>query len=280
MCVATLITPHIMLVNNISLVTQNYVTEIKEGFYVKKNHLIFLILLVILSAVLIMGYVNQSEQTHRKETVKALVLDAASLIEDKGENAFSEFRKEGTKWFHDDTYVFVWMTDGVRVVYPPDTSGEGQNMSTLMDVTGKAIGGLFIDIALSKEGGDWIDYRWPKPGEIEPSVKQTYIKGVATGEQDFLVGSGFYVDTNENVMKPLQYVAIIMESVVAVTGLFIAVRKKRFFGYGIFLAFVIFVFYDLAKLIPIEVNDSALYPIFFMATLSALWAVILIYKEK
>jgi len=247
---------------------------------VKKKHLVFPILIVILSAVLIMGYVNQTEQIHRTGTIKELVVEAASLIEDKGENAFSELRQEGTKWFHDDTYVFVWMTDGIRVVYPPDPSGEGKNMSTLVDVTGKPIGTLFIEIALSEEDEGWIDYRWPKPGETEPSNKQTYIKGVTSDEQTFLVGSGIYVDTNGNVMKPLQYVSIIMDSMIAVTGLFIAVRKKRVFGYGIFLTFLIYVFYDLVNLIPIKVSADTLYPIFFVATLSILWATLLIYLEE
>ncbi len=251
-----------------------------RGFNLEKKRLVFPILILMLSAVLIIGYVNQTEQTHKKETIKQLVVDATNLIEDKGEDAFSEFRQEGTKWFHGDTYVFVWMTNGIRVVYPPDPSGEGENMSMLVDVTGKVIGRLFIDTALSEEGEGWIDYRWPKPGETEPSSKQTYIKGVASGEQAFLVGSGFYVETTENTIKPLQYVAIIMESVVAVTGLFVAVRKKRFFGYGIFLTFVIYVFYDLAKLMPLEVSDVALYPLFFVATLSILWATLLIYMEK
>jgi len=246
----------------------------------KKKYLVFPILLVMLSAFLIMGYVEQTEQIHRNGTIKELVVEAADLIEDKGEDAFSELRQEGTKWFHDDTYVFVWMTDGVRVVYPPDPSGEGKNMSTLVDVTGKAIGRLFIEIALSEDGEGWIDYSWPKPGETEPSSKQTYIKGVASDEQTFLVGSGFYVDTNGNVMKPLQYVSIIMESIIAVTGLFIAIRKKRVFGYGIFLTFLIYVFYDLANLLQLEVSANTLYPIFFVATLSILWATLLIYMEE
>ena len=233
-----------------------------------------------LSAFLIIGYVDQTEQTHRKETIKGLVLEASDLTEDKGEDAFSEFRQEGTKWFHDDTYVFVWLTDGIRVVYPPDPSGEGKNMSTLLDVTGKAIGRLFIEIALSEEGEGWIDYSWPKPGETEPSSKQTYIKGVAIDEQTFLVGSGFYVDTTGNVMKPLQYLSIIMESIIAATGLFIAIRKKRVFGYGIFLTFLIYVFYDLVNLLQLEVSDYTLYPMFFVATLSILWATLLIYMEK
>ena len=249
-------------------------------FIVKNRYLVLPVLLVLLSAFLIIGYVNQTEQNHRRETTKNLVIEAASLIEDNGEDAFSMFRQEGTRWFHDDTYVFVWMTDGVRIVYPPDPNGEGENMSTLLDVTGKAIGRLFIEIALSEDGEGWIDYSWPKPGETEPSSKQTYIKGVAVDEQTFLVGSGVYLDTGENVMKPLQYVSITMECVIAATGLFIAVRKKRVFGYGIFLTFIIYVFYDLAKLMQLEVSDYTLYPVFFVATMSILWATLLIYTEK
>jgi hypothetical protein len=81
-------------------------------------------------------------------------------------------------------------------------------------------------------------------------------------------------------MKPLQYVSITMEGVIATTGLFIAVRKKRVFGYGIFLTFLIYVFYDLAKLLQLEVSGFTLYPVFFVATLSILWATLLIYMEK
>ena len=137
---------------------------------------------------------NQTEQNNRKETIKELVEDAAILIADKGEDAFLELRQEGTKWFHNDTYVFVWLTNGIRVVYPPDPSGEGKNMSILMDSTGKEIGRLFIEIALSEDGEGWIDYKWPKPGETEPSDKKTYIKGITHDAQTFLVGSGFYLD--------------------------------------------------------------------------------------
>ena len=250
------------------------------GFYLNKKHIVFPVMLVLLSTFLLMGYVNQTDQTQQKETIKNLVIDAANLIEDKGEDAFSEFRQEGTQWFYDDIYVFVWMTDGIRVVYPPDPSGEGENMSLLLDVTGKAIGRLFVEIASSEEGEGWIDYSWPKPEETEPSSKQTYIKGVTVDEQTFLVGSGVYLDTIGNIMKPLQYVSITIECVIAATGLFIAVRKKRVFGYGIFLTFLIYVFYDLVNVLQIEVSDFTLYPVFFVATLSILWATLLIYMEK
>jgi signal transduction histidine kinase len=237
-------------------------------------------LLVLLFTVLTIGYVNQTQQTDRKENIKTLVLDAVTLIQLKGESAFPEFRQEGTRWFYDDTYVFVWRTDGIRLVYPPDVTGEGQNVSTLVDYTGKPIGKIFIDVAISEKGEGWVDYEWPKPGRTMPSTKQTFIKGVTAAGQDLLVGSSLYLEINESIIKPLQYVAVAIESGVAAIGLLLAVRKKRFFGYGIFLTFIIYVFYDLAKLIPLEISNIALYPMFFIATLSILWVMILIYKEK
>ena len=161
-----------------------------------KKYVVFAIIALTLSAVLVTFYMNQTDQNSINERTKELVEDAVSLIEEKGEAAFPELRNEGTKWFNNDTYVFVWMTDGIRVVYPPDQEGEGQNMSTLLDATGKEIGRLFIEIALNEEGEGWIDYKWPKPGETEPSSKKTFIKLATYGDNSFLVGSGFYLDTN------------------------------------------------------------------------------------
>jgi hypothetical protein len=249
-------------------------------FRLRSSIWFFVVLVALLFSVLILGYVNESMQAQAKNNVKSLVLDAANTITSNGESAFSEFRQEGSKWFHGETYVFVWRTDGVRVVYPPDISGEGQNMSSLIDVNGKAIGRLFIDIASSQEGEGWIEYSWPKPEGNTPSTKETYIKGVDLGNQTYLVGSGLYVESFEDALVvPLQYVAIMLEGAIAATGLFLAIGKKRSFGYGIFLTFAIYVFYDLAILVPIEISNSTLYPIFFVATLSILWVVIMLYRE-
>lgn len=246
----------------------------------RKSNWFFMVLVLLLFSVLVLGYVNESLQAQAKNNVKSLVQDAANAISINGESAFSDFRQEGSKWFHGDTYIFVWRTDGLRVVYPPDLNGEGQNMSSLIDVNGKAIGRLFIDIASSQNREGWIEYSWPKPNENTPSTKETFIKGVDFGNQTYLVGSGLYVEGFEDVLVvPLQYIAIMLEGAIAAIGLFLAIGKKRSFGYGIFLTFAIYVFYDSARLVPIQISNSTLYPIFFIATLSILWAVIMLYKE-
>ncbi|KXS44196.1 MAG: hypothetical protein AWU59_655 [Methanolobus sp. T82-4] len=133
--------------------------------------------------------------TPQEEYTISGVNEAIDLMNDKGEQAFPEFRENNSEWFHDDFYIFVWKTDGTRVVYPPDVSGEGEDMSDLEDYNGKPIGQLFIDTALSVEGEGWVDYYWPKPGENEPSMKHTYIKRTYIGDEAYLVGSGYYPDT-------------------------------------------------------------------------------------
>lgn len=137
------------------------------------------------------------ELSTQKNAVALKVREAANLVEETGEEAFPEFREKDSKWFYDDFYIFVWKLNGtraVRVVYPPDLKGEGQNVTALMDFNGKSIGKLFIETALSENGEGWIPYEWPKIGETEPSIKYGFIKRATLGEEVYLVGSGFYVE--------------------------------------------------------------------------------------
>ena len=118
---------------------------------------------------------------------------AAKLIEEEGEKSFPKFRVPDSKWFHGDRYVFVWGLDGMRYVYPPDTSGEGINMLGLKDINGKPIGKWIVGRATFPPGHGWLHYQWPLPGEIFPSWKSTYIeRAVAPSGKAYLVGSGNY----------------------------------------------------------------------------------------
>lgn len=136
----------------------------------------------------------QSELSAQKDTVVSKVREAASLVEEKGEETFPEFREKDSRWLYDDFYIFVWNTNGTRVVYPPDPKGEGQNVSSLTDFNGKPIGKLFIETAFSESGEGWIPYEWPKPNETEPSTKYGFVKRAVLGKETYLVGSGFYAE--------------------------------------------------------------------------------------
>jgi len=132
--------------------------------------------------------IYEHEQT--KEIVQ-LVYEAVNLIESEGEKAFPNFRVKDSKWFFDDTYVFVWGMDGMRYVYPRDVSGEGQNMLGLKDINSKPIGKMFVETAEKGEG--WVFYEWTLPGGDEPEWKSTFIKkALAPDGIEYLVGIGKY----------------------------------------------------------------------------------------
>jgi mannose-6-phosphate isomerase-like protein (cupin superfamily) len=141
--------------------------------------------------------INENEQNEllaQKENRMSLVNAAIDLMNEKGELAFDDFREKDSQWYHNDSYITIWKTEGIRVVFPPKVSGEGENVSDLKDSNGKPLGRMLIDTALSEEGEGWVNYDWPKPGETEPSKKCTFTKITSIGNQTYLVHSGFYVD--------------------------------------------------------------------------------------
>ena len=161
-----------------------------------KTQVIFVILTI---AILSGSILSADSPRFVHEETKALVAnveDAAEMIEHVGEESFPEFRDAGSKFFNDDSYVFVWGLDGMRYVYPPDTSGEGENMIDLKDVNGKPIGRMIVRQAQSPSGSGWVHYQWPRPGENEPVWKSTYIKRAESPSgisgKIYLVGSGMY----------------------------------------------------------------------------------------
>lgn len=80
-------------------------------------------------------------------------------------------------------------------------------------------------------------------------------------------------------MSILQIISILLELVVAGLGIMLSSFKKKRYGWFIALTFVLYVFYDLADLLALEISSDTLYLIFFVATLSILWAIWNIFLE-
>ena len=60
----------------------------------------------------------------------------------------------------------------------------------------------------------------------------------------------------------------------------LAARKQRPHLYGLALTFTIYVFYDLARFLGWNVEHGVLSSLFLVATVSALYAVWALYKER
>jgi signal transduction histidine kinase len=121
------------------------------------------------------------------------VREAATVFEKRGEDAYDEFRTKGTKWYHDDTYFFVWTMDGIRAFHGPEPEKEGADLSESIDIIGRPIGRMILDAGKSPSGEGWLHYMYPVPGDIFPKWKSSFVKRVTfpSGKQ-YIVGCGIY----------------------------------------------------------------------------------------
>jgi signal transduction histidine kinase len=120
-----------------------------------------------------------------------LVTKAAALVEMKGKAAFAEFRKKDGEWFHDNTYLFAYDMNANVLLNPAFPQREGTTVTGQRDAKGKLFHQAIIETAETK-GSGWIDYWFPKPGQVQPSQKWTYVKRVMIDGVPGLIASGYY----------------------------------------------------------------------------------------
>ena len=125
--------------------------------------------------------------------VEDVVNRAATLVAARGKDAFGELRDKTGPFVFMDTYVFVDTPEGVEVVNPGQPSVEGKNLMGVTDLKGKAVMNEYIALAM-KDGSGWVDYYWYKPGQNTAARKLAYVRKVQSGQDTYIVGSGFYVD--------------------------------------------------------------------------------------
>jgi signal transduction histidine kinase len=146
------------------------------------------------------GYYNDSDRINQPDTAQMnasqlmrLVRDAAGLLEAEGEQAFPTFRKQGSRWFQDETYLFVWDLSGKRVFHALEPQLEGASASDRTDVLGRPFGRMILDAARSDAGEGWVHYMHPIPGQMLPSWKTVFVKRVVfPSGQEHLLGCGLY----------------------------------------------------------------------------------------
>jgi len=125
----------------------------------------------------------------------ALVEQAAKLMEEQGESAFSEFGRKGSKWFSDPYYLFVYEPDGTCVFHPLQPDWVGKNMSELRDMNGKPMVQLVAQVGKrpEKDASDWVFYLWPDKTQLIPQWKSAYVRKVVTPSgKTYVIGSGVY----------------------------------------------------------------------------------------
>lgn len=123
----------------------------------------------------------------------ALVREGAAELEQRGEGAYAEFRQNGSKWFHDDTYFFVWLKDGTLEFHAADPRIEGRNDLGIKDIHGRPFGKMILEAANTPAGEGWVHYMYPEPGDIFPTWKSTFVKRVTFPVgTEHIIGCGIF----------------------------------------------------------------------------------------
>jgi len=124
----------------------------------------------------------------------ALVDAAVGEVEAKGvDGACKEFHAAGSRWFHDEVYVFINSLDGRSLCHPAKPSLEGRSVLDLRDPYGKPIVQSF-ERETENDGEGWVHYLWPRPGAgTNFNWKTTYVRRAALADgSEVIVGSGRY----------------------------------------------------------------------------------------
>ncbi len=77
----------------------------------------------------------------------------------------------------------------------------------------------------------------------------------------------------------LQVAAVIIELIIAIIAVLAATRRDKVYGWFIAMTFILFVFFDVARIFALAVPDIVHSLIFLAACASMLYATWLIWKE-
>jgi signal transduction histidine kinase len=163
----------------------------------KKIKKLFLFFIVFMLFPLCVQIFAESEvlkyQYQQTKILVDYVSRAANLFEIKGEGAFPEFAKKGSKWFREDKYLFILDFDGNNIFDSVNITLKGKNIIDMKDLHGKPIVKHMIDIVTEnpQRPYGWVHSLWVDPGGIFPSWKSSYVMKVkAPSGKEYIIGSG------------------------------------------------------------------------------------------
>ena len=117
---------------------------------------------------------------------KALVEKAVAMAKEKGlKPALAAINDLKGPFVKGDYYIFAMSLNNLRLA-----AGSPVNKPKLGTVATASFNKEMADIAKGK-GSGWIEYKWPKPNQKEPTPKKAFIMRVP-GE-DAYFGCGYYL---------------------------------------------------------------------------------------
>jgi methyl-accepting chemotaxis protein len=142
---------------------------------------------------------STADQPVTPQLVMEKVKAAAALVTKEGSASFPKFMGKDSEYIFGGTYIWINDYDCVMLMHPVMHKMEGRPLMSLQDVSGKR---FFVEfVSTAKDGGGWVQYMWPKPGEKTAVRKVSYIMPAMLDGKEVLVGCGLYDVSDEDLAK-------------------------------------------------------------------------------
>lgn len=124
--------------------------------------------------------------------VKSKVDEACKVLAEKGRDGIADVKKLRFDCCGEPDYVWINDLSPKMIMHPIKPQLDGTDLSENADPDGKKLFVEFAKSVKSKPSGGWVDYKWTKLGEADPSPKRSWVRGCkAKGEsENWVVGSG------------------------------------------------------------------------------------------
>jgi methyl-accepting chemotaxis protein len=130
--------------------------------------------------------------TYSVQTMVTKAGDALAKSGATGQDRWAVLQSEIEKVrFGEDGYYFGYRLDGTLVAHGVNKSLIGQMRLNNKDVKGASYIKEMMEKA--RNGGGFVTYWFPKPGEKEPSPKLSYVQ-LVPGTDDLMLATGIYID--------------------------------------------------------------------------------------
>jgi len=194
----------------------------------KKLFSVIFIISISMISILIFAVYSQKKMLvdEREKTVQAITLISQEIAIDvfqkeetenlTEEEAISELREYlYSMRFDGGNYLFLYFYSGESIIHPAKPELEGTNLINAKDKNGVF---LIQELAnISKKGGGFISYLWPKAGSDEPVEKMSYVLPVPG--KNMFIGTGIYLDdinerVNERIIELVIFFVLILVSAI------------------------------------------------------------------
>lgn len=147
-------------------------------------------LLIATAAFAVLSPVMASERGTPEEATALVKKTIAYYKANGADKTFAAINSQSPDFKTKDIYIFGSITKDNQplAAHGANPRMVGKNMTALKDADGQPFAAKIVEVARSKEGKGWVDYKWPNPktGAIEP--KTTYVERV----DDVYFAAGIY----------------------------------------------------------------------------------------